>query len=78
MSAGSIWAASLVHGTVDNASRAGSYWVVVVDQYGADIGVALSMVVVVALLGVAGELRRFRTFFADRVQGGEIALPAVT
>ncbi len=60
---GSIWIASLVHGTIDNASRSGSYWVIVVDQYRADVAVAVSMVVVVALLAATGELRWIPRFF---------------
>ena len=61
--AGSIWVPALLHGTIDNASRAAGYWVAVTDQAVADIALAVSMVAVVGVLLVSGELRVIEKFF---------------
>lgn len=63
---GSIWVPALLHGTIDNASRAASYWLIVSDQAIADIALAASMVVIVGALFASGELRAIGRSFGAR------------
>lgn len=61
---GSIWLASFVHAVFNNGSRSFSYFADVEDQLLANLGLAVTMVLVVIFLHFGRELGVFREFFA--------------
>jgi membrane protease YdiL (CAAX protease family) len=61
---GSIWVVSLVHAVFNNGSRSFAYFVTVEDQLLANLGLALTMLAVVAVLHVRKELAVFGGFLA--------------
>lgn len=55
-----IWVASVAHITLDNAARSFSYFCVVTNQLTANIGLTVTMVLVVAVLYFSKESNVFK------------------
>ena len=62
---GSIWVASLAHIVFNNSSRSFSQYVVIEDQLLANLGLMITMVIVVGILYLRKELNVFRNFLSD-------------
>ncbi len=56
---GNIFIPSILHGTINNASRAFSYWVSIDNQALADISLAVSMIIIVLALYKTGQFKAF-------------------
>lgn len=59
----SVWVASIAHIVMNNSAASFSYLAILQNQVLANVGLALSMVVVVAVLYWTGELRVFKDYF---------------
>jgi len=73
---GSIWVASLVHAVFNNGSRSFSYFAKVENQLLANLGLAVTMAIVVAVLYWRKDLEVFKEFFRERdgLTGGSTGL----
>ena len=60
----SVWVTSVAHITLNNAAASLSYFSIVRDQALANIGLTLTMIIVVAFLYYSTELKVFATYFA--------------
>lgn len=65
----SIFIPSILHGTLNNASRAFSYWISIDNQALADISVAVSMIAIVLALYKVGEFKAFEKLQATKEPG---------
>lgn len=61
----SVWVTSLAHIALNNSAAAFSYFAVIQDQLLANIGLAVTMMIVVAVLYFKRELHVFRAYFGD-------------
>lgn len=64
----SIWAASFAHAVFNNASRSFSYIAIVKNQLLANLALAITMALVIAVLYFRDELKVFKTHFMRRRQ----------
>jgi membrane protease YdiL (CAAX protease family) len=65
----SIWVTSLAHIAMNNSASAFSYFAVIQDQVLANIGLAVTMVIVVIVLYFKKELAAFQEYFRDNTGG---------
>jgi len=61
---GTIWVASFAHAIMNNASRSFSYFVRIEDQLMANLGLAITMALVVGILYLRKEFVIFDSFLA--------------
>ncbi len=79
----SVWVTSLAHIAMNNSAASFSYFAVVQDQLLANLGLALTMIVVVVVLYFKKELDVFQKYFQDggaasqRLPGDRAAEPAM-
>lgn len=66
---GTIWVASLVHAVFNNGSRSFSYFATVENQLLANLGLAVTMLAVVAVLYFRNEFKVFDEFFLKENRG---------
>jgi membrane protease YdiL (CAAX protease family) len=59
-----IWVASVAHITLDNVARSFAYFIVLQNQFTANIGLAITMLIVVAVLYFSKEWRVFENYFS--------------
>lgn len=59
----SIWITSFVHIVLNNSARSFSYFVSVTDQFMANLGLMITMLIVVAVLYFSKEWKIFRNYF---------------
>jgi membrane protease YdiL (CAAX protease family) len=62
---GTIWVAAFAHAVMNNASRSFSYFVKIEDQVLANLGLAVTMAMVVGILYVAKQFTVFDSFLMD-------------
>jgi membrane protease YdiL (CAAX protease family) len=65
----SVWVASLAHITMNNSAASFSYFVIIQNQILANIGLALTMIIVVAVLYFRKELGVFPRYFQENSAG---------
>jgi len=68
---GSIWVVSFSHAAFDNAARSLSYFAQVKNEVSANLGLAATMLIVVAALHFRGSLGVFRSCFESRTRQEE-------
>ncbi|MFC1630287.1 lysostaphin resistance A-like protein [Patescibacteria group bacterium] len=59
----SIWVTSIAHITMNNAAASFSYFVIIKNQFLANFGLMLTMILVVVILYYLGEFRIFNNYF---------------
>lgn len=65
----SVWVTSLAHIAMNNSASAFSYFAIIQDQVLANIGLALTMMIVVIVLYFKKELTTFQGYFQDNIAG---------
>ena len=66
----SIWVTSIAHITLNNAAASLAYFVVIQDQLLANLGLTLTMIIVVAILYIRKQLNKFAEYFVQNSSPG--------
>lgn len=65
---GTIWVASFVHAVFNNSARSFSQYAIVEDQLLANLGLTITMMIVVGILYFRKEFKIFREFFTESME----------
>lgn len=61
----SVWVASIAHIAMNNSAASFSYFAIIQNQILANIGLTITMIIVIAILYYKGELTVFKEYFED-------------